>query len=108
MHFDDIPPPSHPTTGPFRGGGTSRVPVVRLRRRLDGLALRHDGPAALQPGPQPAVRSLLGRRARRSRPRRGKVDEYGGYATSIFMVGWALGGIFFGILGDKMGRARPC
>jgi MFS family permease len=35
-----------------------------------------------------------------------KVDEYGGYATMIFMVGWALGGIFFGILGDKIGRAR--
>ena len=36
----------------------------------------------------------------------GRVDEYSGYATSIFMIGWALGGIFFGILGDKMGRAR--
>lgn len=35
-----------------------------------------------------------------------KVDEYGTYATSIFVVGWALGGIFFGILGDKIGRAR--
>lgn len=36
----------------------------------------------------------------------GRVDEYSGYATSIFMIGWALGGIFFGILGDKIGRAR--
>src|SRR6516225_6573777 len=36
----------------------------------------------------------------------GKVDEYSGYATTIFMVGWALGGIFFGVLGDKIGRAR--
>ena len=36
----------------------------------------------------------------------GKVDEYSGFATSIFMIGWALGGIFFGILGDKLGRAR--
>ncbi len=35
-----------------------------------------------------------------------KVDEYSGYSTSIFMIGWALGGIFFGILGDKIGRAR--
>ena len=24
----------------------------------------------------------------------------------IFMIGWALGGIFFGILGDKIGRAK--
>lgn len=36
----------------------------------------------------------------------GLVGEYGGHATSIFMIGWALGGIFFGILGDKLGRAR--
>ena len=35
-----------------------------------------------------------------------KVDEYGGYATSIFMIGWAIGGIFFGIMGDKAGRAK--
>ena len=35
-----------------------------------------------------------------------KVAEYGGYATSIFMVGWAAGGIAFGVLGDRIGRAR--
>jgi MFS family permease len=35
-----------------------------------------------------------------------KVDLYGGYATTIFMIGWALGGVAFGILGDKIGRAR--
>jgi MFS family permease len=36
----------------------------------------------------------------------GRVDEYSGYSTTIFMLGWALGGIAFGILGDKLGRAR--
>ncbi len=30
----------------------------------------------------------------------------GGVATSVFMVGWALGGLFFGVLGDRIGRAR--
>ena len=34
------------------------------------------------------------------------MDEYGGYATSIFMVGWASGGLFFGVLGDRLGRAK--
>lgn len=29
-----------------------------------------------------------------------------GYATSIFMIGWALGGILFGIMGDRLGRAK--
>ncbi|WP_165226389.1 MFS transporter [Aquisphaera insulae] len=36
----------------------------------------------------------------------GMVDAYGTKATSVFMIGWALGGIVFGILGDKIGRAK--
>ena len=36
----------------------------------------------------------------------GVVAEYAGYATSIFMIGWATGGVVFGILGDKLGRAK--
>src|SRR5215204_4213920 len=31
---------------------------------------------------------------------------YGGYATSIFMAGWATGGLIFGAVGDRIGRAR--
>lgn len=31
---------------------------------------------------------------------------YGGLATSVFLAGWATGGILFGILGDKIGRAK--
>ncbi len=34
------------------------------------------------------------------------INRYGGYSTSIFMIGWALGGLFFGVLGDKIGRAK--
>jgi MFS family permease len=34
------------------------------------------------------------------------VTEYGGYATSIFLLGWATGGLVFGVLGDRIGRAR--
>ncbi len=30
----------------------------------------------------------------------------GGYATSLMLIGWATGGIFFGIMGDKFGRAK--
>jgi MFS family permease len=36
----------------------------------------------------------------------GLVDWYGGLATTIFMIGWALGGFFFGVMGDKIGRAK--
>lgn len=28
------------------------------------------------------------------------------WATSIFLIGWAVGGIFFGIMGDRLGRVR--
>ena len=35
-----------------------------------------------------------------------KIDKYGGIATCIFLIGWATGGLGFGILGDKIGRAK--
>lgn len=50
---------------------------------------------------QPALAELLGREM--SDP---IVTQYESYAMSIFMVGWATGGLIFGILGDKWGRAR--
>lgn len=34
------------------------------------------------------------------------VTKYGGYATSIFVAGWATGGLIFGSIGDRIGRAR--
>ncbi len=34
------------------------------------------------------------------------VKQYGGYATAIFMIGWATGGLIFGPLGDFFGRAK--
>ncbi|MCL6504459.1 MAG: MFS transporter [Pirellulales bacterium] len=34
------------------------------------------------------------------------VSEYGPYATSIFLMGWAAGGMGFGVLGDRIGRAK--
>ncbi|HEY2250529.1 MAG TPA: MFS transporter, partial [Planctomycetaceae bacterium] len=34
------------------------------------------------------------------------VKIYGNYATSIFLVGWASGGLIFGVLGDRIGRAK--
>ncbi len=34
------------------------------------------------------------------------VKIYGNYATSIFLAGWAIGGLLFGVLGDRIGRAK--
>jgi MFS family permease len=50
---------------------------------------------------KPAIRDLLGPGASGS-----MVDEQAGIATSIFMIGWALGGVVFGVLGDRLGRAK--
>jgi len=50
---------------------------------------------------KPAVAELLG--VAEAAP---AVAEYSGYSTSILLIGWATGGIFFGIMGDRIGRAR--
>src|SRR5215213_531813 len=50
---------------------------------------------------RPAIAELLGPGASPS-----TIAEYAGYATMIFILGWASGGVFFGILGDRVGRAR--
>jgi MFS family permease len=34
------------------------------------------------------------------------IDTYSMYATSIFLTGWAAGGLVFGVLGDRIGRAK--
>lgn len=32
--------------------------------------------------------------------------HWAGVVTSIFMIGWASGGLFFGVLGDRIGRSK--
>ena len=46
---------------------------------------------------KPAIHDLMGAQA---------TDAMGAYATSVFMLGWATGGVVFGILGDRIGRVR--
>lgn len=54
---------------------------------------------------RPAITQLLGVQAG-DPSAAGRIAEFSGYATMIFMVGWATGGVFFGILGDRIGRAK--
>lgn len=35
-----------------------------------------------------------------------EVKRVGGWVTALFLVGWSAGGFIFGILGDRLGRAR--
>jgi MFS family permease len=50
---------------------------------------------------RPAIVELLGPGASPA-----AIAEYSGYATMIFIIGWATGGVYFGILGDRIGRAK--
>lgn len=49
----------------------------------------------------PALLELLGPDAPR-----GEIGYYGGIIFAVFILGWAVGGILFGILADYFGRAR--
>lgn len=49
----------------------------------------------------PAMKDLLGLPA--SHP---SVKSWGGWVTSVFLIGWATGGLIFGVLGDRIGRAK--
>jgi len=35
-----------------------------------------------------------------------RASEFGSYTTSFFLLGWGIGGLIFGALGDRFGRAR--
>jgi MFS family permease len=53
----------------------------------------------------PAMKHLL-KTTLGADPTRAQVGEYAGYATAIFLLGWAAGGLVFGVLGDRWGRAK--
>src|SRR5688572_12300630 len=50
---------------------------------------------------KPAIAELLGASASA-----GEKDYQAGLSTAIFMIGWALGGLLFGVLGDRLGRVK--
>ena len=35
-----------------------------------------------------------------------RIDKASGYTTTIFMIGWGIGGLIFGVVGDRIGRAK--
>ncbi len=49
----------------------------------------------------PALRELLGPKTTPE-----TIGWYGGIILSVFLVGWAVGGVVFGMLADSVGRAR--
>ena len=53
----------------------------------------------------PAMKELLPHEPGQP-PSKDLMNFYGPLATSIFMIGWATGGLIFGVLGDRIGRAK--
>jgi len=53
----------------------------------------------------PALKDLLAMRSG-SVPTQDEIVRYGGIIFAVFLVGWAVGGIVFGIVADRFGRTR--
>ncbi len=55
---------------------------------------------------KPAISELLAAQASGTAIDPNVVDQYSAFATAIFIFGWATGGLIFGVLGDRIGRAK--
>jgi len=107
MHFEDAPatrPPGRLKDVPWWKGLTRYQWFVFVVASLGWLFDTMDQ-QLFNLARKPAVTELL-TSVPDAPPSSGSVADYGGRTTSIFMIGWALGGILFGILGDKLGRAK--
>src|SRR2546428_491422 len=55
---------------------------------------------------QPALHDLLQAASGGAPVSNSDIGRYGGIVFSIFLVGWAIGGVLFGVLADYVGRAK--
>lgn len=58
-------------------------------------------PAVIVPGDETAAQQK-----KREQVREALVRSWGGWATGIMMIGWATGGIIFGMMSDRWGRVK--
>lgn len=103
MHFDNSPVVSAPAdteSGPWYSGLTRYHWFVLVVAALGWLFDTMDQ-QLFNLARKPAIMELI-----HAKPGDLMIDKYAGYATSIFIIGWAIGGLVFGILGDRLGRAK--
>lgn len=55
---------------------------------------------------QPSLTDILRQQGVAEDQLKAAVTEAGGRMTAIFLLGWAVGGFIFGMIGDRFGRAR--
>jgi MFS family permease len=107
MHgFDDVPRPEDTSgaTGPWYSEMTRYHWFVLVVAALGWLFDCLDQQLFILARPA-AMKDLLPK-LEDAKAFQESVKIYGNYATSIFLVGWASGGLVFGVLGDRIGRAK--
>ena len=71
------------------------------------LAMADLIPAVVTPAPEnETAEAKVTREAADKKATAATRGAHGGYATSIFLMGWATGGLVFGVLGDRWGRVK--
>ncbi len=73
------------------------------------LAMADLIPAVVTPAPEnETAEAKVTREAADKKATAATRGAHGGFATSIFLMGWATGGLVFGVLGDGGGGSRRC
>jgi Sugar (and other) transporter len=72
------------------------VKVTEKDPRIEARAQALQGNTETKPTTEQVILAL----------RNDDIQVAGSWATSIFMIGWAIGGICFGIMGDRVGRVK--
>lgn len=108
MHFDDsavaAPPPLKADSAPWYKEMTRYHWFVLIVASLGWLFDTMDQ-QLFNLARKPAITQLLGTTAT-DKSMSGKIDFVSGASTSVFMIGWAIGGLIFGVVGDRIGRAK--
>ena len=102
-HFESSSSPSGQADGPWYRGMTRYhwfvLTVAALGWLFDCLDQQLFNLAR-----KPAMETLLATADAAADPK--AVDFFGGLSTCIFLAGWATGGLIFGVVGDRIGRAK--
>ena len=102
-HFAPSTAPASPADGPWYRGLTRYHWFVLVVASLGWLFDCLDQ-QLFNLARKPAMETLLATADAAADPK--AVDFFGGLSTCIFLAGWATGGLIFGVVGDKIGRAK--
>jgi MFS family permease len=102
-HFTSSAPVGSPGDGPWYRGLTRYHWFVLIVAALGWLFDCLDQ-QLFNLARKPAMETLLATADAAADPK--AVDFFGGLSTCIFLAGWATGGLIFGVVGDRIGRAK--